>query len=311
MARTDSRSDLGLRTVTADRVEAWTEGASDSSEQLLWRLEASAELPKPYMHPLQTPGGHCLTDLEPPDHPWHRGLWFAIKYLNGENFWEEEGDYGSQRVTAIAADAAAEHDNAVSCGIDWVRPDGTSVLSEQRLIATWPYDDDAYVLDWRTTLTATDPVLLDRTAYAVRAPRDPRNWPGGPPFTAWGGYGGLVLRTSPTVDGIRVLSPDGTSEPPTGQRAPWCALLGSCADAPVSVAILDHPDNVRHPTAWYGGSNGRLLNAALLFWEPLVLEPGRPLLLRYRIFVADRHVDAAFMREQAAEFATATEGAGR
>jgi hypothetical protein len=33
--------------------------------------------------------GPVLTWLRPPDHPWHHGLWFSWKTVNGLNYWEE------------------------------------------------------------------------------------------------------------------------------------------------------------------------------------------------------------------------------
>src|SRR5437773_4262742 len=62
----------------------------------LWRYVYGGK-PKPFFHPLHTPAGHCLTLFEPHDHFWHRGLWFTIKFINGENFWEENDAFGTQR----------------------------------------------------------------------------------------------------------------------------------------------------------------------------------------------------------------------
>ena len=44
---------------------------------------------RPNVHPLKTPSGITLTRDAPEDHPWHHGLWFTIKFVNEENFWEE------------------------------------------------------------------------------------------------------------------------------------------------------------------------------------------------------------------------------
>ena len=52
---------------------------------------------RPYVHPLRTPAGHVLTRNAPADHPWHHGLWFTIKYVDGDNFWEEMDTYGVLR----------------------------------------------------------------------------------------------------------------------------------------------------------------------------------------------------------------------
>lgn len=231
--------------------------------------------PKPYVHPLCTPAGHCLTRVEPPDHVWHRGLWFTIKYVNGENFWEEEAPYGTQV-------------HVVPGTIEWLRPNGDVVLHEQRVITESHLDNDAYALDWSTTLVAACNVELDRT-----------------PFQGWGGYGGLTLRGRPDWHDTRLLLADGAQ---TGSRvigipARWCDISGEIDDAgPCGIAMLDAPTNPRHPVPWYGstrspvyGDDGwsNFLNASFLFDAPLSLAAGETLRLDYRVIVHDRTWDAA------------------
>ena len=65
-------------------------------ELTLWKYTYAGK-PKPFFHPLCTPAGHCISIFEPHDHPWHRGLWFTIKLINGENFWEENVEHGVQK----------------------------------------------------------------------------------------------------------------------------------------------------------------------------------------------------------------------
>ena len=38
--------------------------------------------------PVALPGAPPLTWMAPPDHPWHYGMWFSWKYLNGKIYWE-------------------------------------------------------------------------------------------------------------------------------------------------------------------------------------------------------------------------------
>ncbi len=40
---------------------------------------------------------HVLTRDAPDDHPWHHGLWFTIKFVDEDNFWEEMAPYGVLR----------------------------------------------------------------------------------------------------------------------------------------------------------------------------------------------------------------------
>ena len=54
----------------------------------VWRFEIANRENKPFVHPLCLPDGRCVTDIRPKDHPWHLGLWFCWKFINGLNYWE-------------------------------------------------------------------------------------------------------------------------------------------------------------------------------------------------------------------------------
>lgn len=247
----------------------------------LWRYTYGGK-PKPFFHPLHTPVGFCVSLFEPHDHVWHRGLWFTIKFLNGENFWEENGDFGTQNARLPPA-VTHEADGAVAWVQDlaWERPARAgSVFAETRRIAYRPLGDDAYALDWDVALTARADLVLDRT-----------------PFTTWGGYGGLTLRGNRNWQQTRLLFPDGaTSDRPTGIPALWCDLSGTFdggADKQGGVALFDHPGNVRHPSPWYGATGaGHYVNAAFLFHDPLQVAAGQTLRLRYRALIHDGLWDA-------------------
>lgn len=240
-----------------------------------WSLDYASE-PKPYFHPVRTPQGHTLSLAEPFDHLWHRGLWFTFKFVNGDNFWEEREEFGSQVVCGVPRIVHDDPDSVtISMELDWMPPgDGDAVLSEQRTITYRPgVDADTY--DWSTVITPHREIELDRT-----------------PYTTWGGYGGLSFRGSRHWHVDRYLLPDGAVERLTpGTRAEWCDLSGRIDGGPGltgGLAMLDHPDNVCFPTPWYAGSgSGTFINAALLFHKPMSLTEGEELRLRYRVLVHD------------------------
>ncbi|MDZ7673995.1 MAG: PmoA family protein [Acidimicrobiales bacterium] len=212
--------------------------------------------PKPHLHPLVAPSGRVLTRADTPDHPWQRGVWFSVKFINGENFWEEMDDHGTQH---------HRDDHTV----EWLRPDGSVVLVEDRQLA----EVDDRTIDWTTTLTPSVDVELDRT-----------------PYQGWGGYSGLAFRGAGDWHGTRIATETTEGKDVIGEPSRWCDLAGPDA----GVTILDHPDNPRHPTPWYGDVANELyltddptnfVNAAFLFHEPMHVDAGSQLRFRFRLVV--------------------------
>jgi hypothetical protein len=250
--------------------------------------------PKPYFHPLRTLAGHLLTNYQPRDHVWHRGLWFAIKFVNGKNYWEENDTFGAQvTLGPPTVDHLATGATRFTSDIEWRHPEvSPPAIFERRVICLSILDESAYALDFDFTLTAQADILLDRT-----------------PYTTWGGYGGLTIRGSRSWINSNIRISDGTvTDRPTGFLGKWAQLHGELdgdRDLIAGVVILDHPDNPRHPTPWYGGTGpGLYLNAALLFHEPMTLEQGQALRLRYRVLVHDGPKDTAEIDLAWREFAS-------
>ncbi|MGI8938137.1 MAG: PmoA family protein [Iamia sp.] len=241
---------------------------------------------RPFLHPVTSPAGRLLTRDAPDDHPWHHALWFAIKFVDGDNFWEEMEPYG---VIRHQGPPTVEHVPggvvAVRGELHWIRPDRETVaLVEQRSLSHVPLGPDAYAIDLDTTLVPGAACRLDRT-----------------PFTTWGGYGGLTLRGPADWSDTRLMLDDGsTHDRVHGVPSAWSDLTGTPpgggpSDA-VGVALLDHPGNRRHPVPVYGSTRAEtygdegwsnFLNAAFLWDEGMDLAAGEELRIRHRVIVHD------------------------
>jgi hypothetical protein len=236
---------------------------------------------RPHVHPLRTLGGRSLSADGPADHPWHHGLWSTVKFVNGTNFWEEYGEFGTLRTTAVNRDGMARR-----AEIEWREPGSEVVaLRETRTLTHIPIDDDAYAIEWVFALAAEAETTLDRT-----------------PFTTWGGYGGLTLRGAPDwVDTELRLPGLEPRDRVLGDAAPWCALRSPDA----TVALFDHPTNPRFPTPWYGSTRAdtygdgwaNFVNAAFLWSAPLQLGAGEVFTRRHRVVVADGRLDPAWIEQ--------------
>lgn len=255
----------------------------------LWTYAWAASR-RPRIHPVRTLAGHVLTRDAPDDHPWHHALWFTIKFVNEENFWEEYDAYGvlvhdgPPEVVEAAGGVVA-----LTGTVRWIRPDRETVaVVEERTFTHVPLGPDAYAIDLDTTLVPTVDARFDRT-----------------PFTTWGGYGGLTVRGAGDWTDTTLMLDDGsTHERVLGEAGRWCDLTGTPpggGDAVAGIAFLDHPGNVRHPTSWYAstradtyGDDGwsNFMNAAFLWHEGLDVAAGQPLRLRHRVVVHDGAWDA-------------------
>lgn len=264
----------------ADSQVDWREGAITVAGRWTYRWGASR---RPFIHPLVTPAGHELTVDAPADHPWHHALWFAIKFVNGDNFWEEMAPYGVLRHRDDPPVMAAESDDAVSVSgfLDWVAPDRTTVvLRERRTLTHREVDPDSYAIDVAVELTAQVDVELDRT-----------------PFNGeWGGYGGLTFRGRPDlVDSQLLLAGGEPSARIEGEPAPWLHLAGTVDDEMVGIAILDAPTNPTHPVPWYASTQAptygtgwaNFVNAAFLWDGSRSLGAGESLTIDHRVLVHD------------------------
>lgn len=234
-------------------------------------------LPKPCVHPIATPAGHLLTGFQMSDHVWHRGLWFTIKFINGENFWEENPPAFGSQTSTIEPIASFPSPGVVRIQqqLDWTSAKQGTVIRERRMLDFVERDGLSYI-DWTCALEAQADLLLDRT-----------------PYTTWGGYSGLTFRGSRGLHGASYIIPGGESvKQLIGDRHPWVFLNAGVDGSPgarVSIGLIDHPSNPRAMTPWYGKSSDDycFINAAFLFHEPMRVENGQTLNFRYRICYRD------------------------
>ena len=280
--------------------------ALERGDKELWALHFDAREGKPYFHPLRTVSGHDLTWFRPDDHPWHLGLWFSWKLINGLNYWETDAKAGLCEGTTELTDVKiSKHDDfsaTVICQISYHPPQKPAVLTETRTLTIRPPQaDGTYSIDWHAAFSAGDqPVTLDRTKPPSQ---------GGP---AWGGYAGLSLRSAKTQTQRVTLDSTGWQNSAKlmgwGKPADWMDLSG-LVDEPTKTAagltIFDHPSSLRHPTPWYINMDGTFgcIIPAPLFAEPLKLKPQEQFTLFYRLLVHDGPADAARLNAEFAQFA--------
>ena len=293
-------------------------------------------LKKPILYPLHTASGVAVTrgfPLDPRpgervDHPHHVGFWFNYGDVNGLDFWnnsdavrpERAGKVGTIRHRTITHAEGGPGRGELAVTMDWLRPDGTPILREDTRFV-FHATPDARLIDRITTLIALD----ERVAFDDNKE----------------GMLGLRVRRAlemPTDKEIKLIDADGAVTQVLdnegvnghyrnseglegypaiwGKRARWVALSGIVEGDSVTIAIIDHPQNVGFPTYWHARDYGLFAANPLgqaVFSKgdetlSFALDPGATTIFRHRLVLFEGH--AAHADAEAQYQAFAGEGAG-
>jgi len=251
------------------------------NSEVVWQLNFRTEEGKPYFHPLRTMNGEVITDLRPGDHPWHRGLWFSWKLINGINYWEENPTTGkSEGISELVSsevETRADFSARITMKLSYHPPGKAEILSEERLIeVSAPDPSGDYRMDWSSKFHATASAELSRTPLPEEA--------GG---KAWGGYAGLSLRLAKSLKGgvfsSDRIAPGERDKKAHGSRSNWFAftLPGGKRGG---IAIFNAGTNPP-TTRWYITPEMPFLSPAVLWQKPFRLAKGDSLSLKYRVLV--------------------------
>ena len=265
------------------------------------RYACAAALMKPYLKELFSPGGVQVLLDSPPDHVHHHGIMFAVG-ADTTDFWSEEpaAQFGRQ-VQRPGTCRATPSD--LEQTLDWMGPDGRTLLVERRKIVSIPSAPDGPTLvSWESELR-----MGGGAGEAIRL---------------WGRhYFGLGLRFVPDLNGDRItwIFPAGTAEgrlvrgDERVRPAAWAAATGMIGGKPVTVALWGGPHNEHRPVHWFTMTRPFSYLAATLDLEknPRMLKPDETLRLRYGVAVFDGTADAAAITRAMETWRAATaEGRG-
>jgi len=276
--------------------------------RVVWQLNFDKKEGKPYFHPVCLTDGTELTWHRPPDHPWHYGLWFSWKYINGLNYWEEDRQTGLSEgrteIRHVEVKPGDDYSAYIALELSYRPPGAPAVLMEDRRISvSAPDDQGAYRINWSSSFTAGDAdVLLDRTPI-----------PGEKDGQSWGGYAGLSVRLAKNITDWQLIDSEGRKGLTAhGQKARWMDFSGQTAEGrAVGMAILDHPDNLRHPSPGFVIMDPKVpfgyFSPALLFNQPYTLPAGKSLTLRYRVLIHPGRADKNLLEREWKSFSKAAD----
>lgn len=238
---------------------------------------------KPYASKLFSPGGAEVLRDSPSDHKHHHALMFALS-AGKINFWEEVPGAGVQRPRSVKLLRPATREGTRRAGLaqelDWVDPaTNRTLVDEQRTVEVLQSPDPgATLLSWTTQLApgAEEPVSLGGSHYFGLGIRFTESMDKGGRFFNAGNLEGEVVRGTERLTPVR-----------------WCAYTADAGNGLVTVALFDHPSNLRHPARMFTMTAPfAYLAGTLNLWkEPYTLEPGRMLKLVYGVAVWDGTVE--------------------
>ena len=271
---------------------------------------AGPEVMKPYLHPLRAASGTYVTRMWPmekvaeeaatgKDHPHQRGLWFAHESVNKLDFWNNDAAYttpnrGKIVLARLDEVSSGKDQGVIAATFDWTDLAGHKVLTESRRM-TFYADPKLRVIDFDITLTAAaDAVTFGDAkdgAFGIRMR---------PVLQEAGGTGHIT--NADGLVGERQL---------WGKPSNWCDYSGEVNGEKVGIAILDHPDNPRHPVRWHARGYG--LFAANPFAlaaftgdktkdGSLTVAPGQSVRFRYSVIIHEGDAQDAGIAVQWAKY---------
>ena len=198
---------------------------------------------RPFLYPVIGPGGASMTrdwpmkegEHDEEDHPHHRSLWYAHGDINGVDFWSESDRAGRTVQEELIRAQSGKTKGVIQTRNKLVSRDGKTIATDIRTM-TFHNRSPEIVMDFEITIQATegDLVLGDTKE------------------------GSMGIRVAPTMrlDGDvaqgHIVNSEGVRDHDTwGKRAKWVDYYGPVDGNTVGVAILDSPNNPRHPTWWH------------------------------------------------------------
>jgi hypothetical protein len=213
---------------------------------------------KPVLFPLRTAKGTVITrgfPLEPKgadeskDHPHHMGLWLNFGDVNGVDFWgNTEGSKATRKLGSVVHRAISRLEEgpgrgALAVTADWLGPDGKAMLREET-VYVFTAGDKWRGVDRLTKLTAgKDAITCPDNKEGMLGLRVTRALE-------------ATSKNNPTGTGVYRSSEGKLGDEVWGTRGRWMMLTGTAESEPLTIAILDHPNNPGFPTHWHARGYG-------------------------------------------------------
>ncbi len=210
---------------------------------------------KPILYPIYGPGQVGMTrnwpmkddvEGEAHDHPHHKSMWISHE-ISGIDFWGESGGKVVTKNVETEFSGTPKPNNVLRATSVWRTKEGDKPLLTDKTTYWFGGTNASRWIECLVDFEATyGDIQFDDTKeglFAIRTHPD------------------LRLTSSPKrgveeVFGSAVNSEGVTGKAIWGKRARWLLYQGKINGKPMSIAMYDHPQNLRHPTTWHARDYG-------------------------------------------------------
>jgi hypothetical protein len=228
-----------------------------------------------YIHPLYDLDGNVMTEEFPPDHPYHRGVFWAWHQLYADGKRLGDGwtnDSIAQDVVNVKYEYGKDQVQ-FKIDVSWrslVYGNGKQFMNERTTITVHRADSSLRKIDFDIRLTAAVPNLQ------IGGSADQK------------GYGGFCVRMR-LPEGLVFSSDKGPVTPQELQikAGPWMDISGMFDIIPLKsgITILCHPSMPDFPEPWILRQKGSMQNVVFPGRERIDVPMTKPVILRYRLIV--------------------------
>ncbi len=232
-----------------------------------------------YLHPVWAPDGTLISDDFNPNHPHHRGIsWmWPVVVVDGKtlDLWEP-GKGVEQRFVRWTAQKTDDRGAVLAAENGWYAGD-RKIVKETVEIRVEPQQGGARSMAFHLTFEA-----IGRSLEIAGTPDENK------------GYGGLCFRFAPVDGGSKatVIRTDKGVLPKDGvlEIAKWAEVDAMFYDHRERVRMEDDPANPGYPNGWLLRHGFPFMNVSYPGLKHLTLEPGKPLVLNYKITLTSQDV---------------------
>ena len=232
---------------------------------------------KPILFPVNTLDGITVTRGYPftmiagerTDHPHHTGIWLNYESVNGLDFWnnstaiavEKRNQYGTIIHQRIVSKKINGKKASLTVAASWVRPDKKVLLNEKTTF-NFSVQENSFIIDRITTLTATDTTVLFKDVkdgmFAIRVARE-LELPSKEATSFVDNKGNVTtVKNSDTVGvtGMYYSSEGLKGDSVWGSKGKWAMLTGKKDSKDITIGMIDHPSNIGYPAYWHARGYG-------------------------------------------------------